>query len=368
QSLTRLHQRPQPIMPPPCFARIHRQLALLAGVSVVLWTCGCAAVSNPAADGIPVRRLPPEAFGESKADVHAVPLTALTPPPAGPYRLAAGDVLGGFIEGGLGERGGEPPGRVPEQGPTAPPGIGFPIPVRENGTVPLPLLTEPLVVAGLTVDEAQTKITQAYLGTLPDLKVPKKLLKDETARIIVTLLKPRQYHVLVLREDAGGTTFGTAGGFGAGTGGGTFVTQTRKAAGFPLDLSAYENDLLNALSRTGGLPGAEATDEVLILRGAYQPGTDDKPPKLAEDAATRETIRVPLRLRSGQPLSVRPEQLILRTGDVVHVRARPTEVFFTAGLLPPRPVPLPPDRDLDLLPTVALVGRPLLARVVPGPP
>src|SRR5262249_33513556 len=158
----------------------------------------------------------------------------------------------------------------------------------------------------------------------------------ETSRIIVTLLKPRQYHVLVLREDAGGTTFGTAGGFGAGTGGGTFVTQTRKAAGFPLDLPAYENDLLNALSRTGGLPGAEPAGGCVTPGGADQRGPDEKPPKLAGDGAPRETTRAPLRRRSGQPLSVRPEQLILRTGDVVHVRARPTEVFFTGGLLPPR--------------------------------
>ncbi|HJZ94737.1 MAG TPA: polysaccharide biosynthesis/export family protein [Gemmataceae bacterium] len=335
-----------------------RPALLAAGLGLVLLSGGCAAVTNPAADGIPVRRLPPEAFGESRSDIQQVPLAALTPPPAGTYKLAPGDILGVFVEGILGERGGQPPVRPQEQG-NLPPGIGYPIPVRENGTVPLPLI-EPLNVAGLTLDDAQTRITQAYLGTLPGLKNPKKLLKDETSRIIVTLLKPRQYHVLVLREDAGGTTFGTAGGFGAGTGGGTFVTQTRKAAGFPLDLPAYENDLLNALSRTGGLPGAEATDEVLILRGAYQPGTDDKPPKLAEDAATRETIRVPLRLRSGQPLSVRPEQLILRTGDVVHVRARPTEVFFTGGLLPPRAFPLPADRDLDVLEAVALVGGPLL--------
>jgi porphobilinogen synthase len=50
-----------------------------------------------------------------------------------------------------------------------------------------------------------------------------------------------------------------------GTGGinsGTFITETRRSAGFPLDLPAYENDVLNALTRSGGLPGAEAEDEV----------------------------------------------------------------------------------------------------------
>jgi len=337
-------------MPPTRFPRIRRQVVALTGVGLVLWFSGCAAVTNPAADGIPVRRLPPEAFGESKADIHPVPLTALTPPPAGPYKLAPGDTLGVFIEGVLGERGEKaiPPVQISQQG-NLPPSIGFPLPVRDDGTLPLPLI-EPLNVSGLTLEQAQDKIRQAYV-------FPKKIVKDiDTPRVILTLVRPRQYHVLVLREDAGGTTFGTSGGFGAGLGSGTFVSQTRKAAGFPLDLPAYENDLLNALTRSGGLPGSEAEDEVFILRGAYRQGAEGK----AVTQEARETIRVPLRLHPGQTFNVRPEDLILRSGDVVQVRARQAELFFTGGLLPPRAFPLPADRDLDVLEAVALVGGPLV--------
>jgi hypothetical protein len=321
-------------------------LAAVAAVAAVAPAGGCAAITNPAADGIPVRRLPPEALGESRADVRPVPLTALTPPPPAGYKLAAGDVLGVFVEGILGEKGGQPPVRIPEQG-TTPPGIGYPLPVRENGTVPLPLI-DPLPVAGLSIDEAQEKVRQAYVS-------PKKILKDaDTARIIVTLLRPRVYNVLVLREDAGGTTIG-AGGGGFGTGGGTFYTQTRQAAGFPLDLPAYQNDLLNALTRSGGLPGPEAADEVLILRGAYRstPGGPGQVPP-------RETVRVPLRARPGEPAAVPPEQLVLQSGDVVLVKARTGEFFFTGGLLPPRAFPLPAERDLDVLEAVAIVGGPIL--------
>lgn len=326
-----------------------RTAAAVAGLVVAL-ASGCAAVTNPVADGIPVRRLPPEALGESKADVRSVPLAALAPPAPDAFRIGPGDVLGVFVEGILGERGGQPPVRIPEQGNT-PPGIGFPIPVREDGTVPLPLI-KPLKLEGLTLAQAQDAVRDAYLK-------PKELLADpEKARIIVTLLRPRSYHVLVLREDAGGTTFGSTGGFGGFGNTGTSFTQTRKAAGFPLDLPAYENDLLNALTRSGGLPGAEAEDEVLILRGAYRPGPAGQPPGIAAEGA--QTIRVPLRLRSGEPLALRPQDLVLQSGDIVQVKARTGEYFATGGLLPPRVFPLPADRDLDVIEALVLVGGPIL--------
>jgi hypothetical protein len=333
------------------------------GLAIAISAEGCASLTNPVIDGIPVRRLQPEAFGESRADLKPVPLTALTPPPPDGYRLDAGDVLGIFIEGILGARGEQPPIRIEEKASNLPPAIGYPVPIRENGTVSLPYLP-PLKVKGLTVEEAQTVITNAYLKGV-DLKgdeKQKQLLKEGVARIIVTLARPRLYHVLVLREDTGGTTFGAGGGFTNGIGGaGTFVSQTRRTAGFPLDLPAYENDLLNALTRSGGLPGLEAQDEVLIIRGAYPPATTGQAgPSKADLAAGRETIRVPLRLRPGEQFPVNPADLVLQSGDVVHVRARIGDVFYTGGLLPPHAFPLPTDRDIDVLEAIALVGGPIL--------
>ena len=333
------------------------------GLALLLSATGCAALTNPVVDGIPVRRLQPEAFGESRAELKPIPLTSLTPPSTETYKLAPGDVLGVFIEGILGERNGQPPVQIREPGQgNLPPGIGYPIPVREDGTVPLPLISPPLTVSGLTVQQAQDKITEAYLGMLKELadRDQKKLLNAGTSRIIVTLFSRRQYHVLVLREDTGGTTTGAGGGFTNGFGGGgTFVSQTRRTAGFPLDLPAYENDLLNALTRSGGLPGLEAQDEVLIIRGAYRPasGVD---PLVTTDTSGRETIRVPMRLRPGETPAVRPADLILQTGDVVHVRARIGDIFYTGGLLPPHAFPLPPDRDIDIIEAIALVGGPVI--------
>jgi hypothetical protein len=330
----------------------------LIGLALALSATGCAALTNPLADGIPVRRLQPEAFGESRSDLKPVPLTSLTPPAPKAYLLDSGDVLGVFVEGILGERNGQPPVQIKEQG-NLPPAMGYPIPVRENGTIPLPLLA-PLDVKGLTIDEAQTKITKAYLGTLLELE-KKELLKSGTARIIVTLIHPRTYHVLVLREDTGGTTTGAGGGFAnAIGGGGTFVSQTRRTAGFPLDLPAYENDLLNALTRSGGLPGLEAQDEVLIIRGAYRPPAGSMPGAQPSATTTSESIRVPLRLRPGEPFPLSSSDLILQSGDVVHVKARTGDIFYTGGLLPPHAFPLPNDRDIDVLEAIALVGGPML--------
>lgn len=337
-----------------------RLLTLFALILTFAGSTGCAALTNPVADGIPVRRLPPDVLGESREAFQPVPLTKLTPRPATDYRLGAGDVLGVFIEGVLGEQNGQPPVRISEQG-NVPPSIGFPIPVRDNGTLPLPLI-DAVNIKGLTLDEAQAKIIQAYLEPRKILKLDEKT-NQVTNRVIVTLVKPRQYHVLVLREDAGGVTFGSSGGSAAIVGGGTSVSVTRRAAGFPLDLPAGENDLLNALTRSGGLPGVEAEDEVIIERGAYRPVTGaavDAVSPTAYEGRGKQTIRIPLRQRVGQPVAIPPENLILQSGDVILVRARQNGLFFTGGLLPPRAFPLPQDRDLDVIEAISVVGGPLV--------
>src|SRR5262245_13302305 len=70
---------------------------------------GCAALTNPVADGVPVSRLPPQLLSPSREDESTLPLTALERKPADPYQLAPGDVLGIWIEGVLGEAAVPPP-------------------------------------------------------------------------------------------------------------------------------------------------------------------------------------------------------------------------------------------------------------------
>jgi protein involved in polysaccharide export with SLBB domain len=324
------------------------------------------------ADAIPVRYLPPEVMGERKADLEPIPLNMLRQPQPDFYRLGPGDILGVFIEGVLGEPNLPVPVGIPTT-PNAPPSLGYPLPVRDDGTLPLPL-AGPLKVEGMTLTEAQAALVKAYT-------IDRKLLKPGHERIIITLQRPRQFHVLVVRQDSaspqGGST--SAGGnaqFVFGTvGSGAILGQVRRGAGYSIDLPAYENDVLNALARTGGLPGTDAKNEIIILRGAYTAATlaafancPDPAALLGQPAApgqpglpgAPQMIRIPLRLRPGTPPPFKPEDVILRSGDIVFIEARNTEVFYTGGLLPARQFILPRDYDLDVLQAVAAVAGPLV--------
>ncbi len=324
---------------------------------------GCAALSNPLANGVPVRRLPPELLGESKEGLQRIPLTLLRQPPPPAYKLAAGDVLGIWIEGIFGEKGQPPVARPAEPGqlPTA---VGFPVPIRANGTISLPQVP-PIKLEGLTLEEAEEEVRKAYTEI-------KKIFQPGRESVIVTLQRRREYHVLVIRQDAGQTTpQGGAGVTGARSVGflltlGGGARGTRRGTGYTLDLPAYENDVLNALARTGGIPGSDAADEVIIERGTFQgtqgrqsmvnalqacPGGD--PHSLA---AGTQRIRIPLRYRPGHPPPIRPEDVVLQSGDVVFIEAREADVFYTGGLLPSGEYVLPRDTDLDVVQGPLLVG------------
>ena len=84
-----------------------------------------------------------------------------------------------------------------------PPAIGFPIPVRDDGTIPLPLV-EPISVSGLTVGQAERAIIEAYT-------VKKRILVAGRERVMVSLMRPRTTRVLVVRQDNPGSASGTTG-------------------------------------------------------------------------------------------------------------------------------------------------------------
>jgi hypothetical protein len=241
--------------------------------------------------------------------------------------------------------------------------MGFPIPVRGDGTISLPLIT-PIKVQGMTLEEAEAAIRKSYT-------TENQILQPGRERIIVTLQQPRHYHILVIRQDGGtdasaglGTGAATTGqattGFVLGLGGGP--SSVRHGRGFAIDLPAYENDVLNALARTGGFPGSDSVNEITIERGGNKGNRGDadfmnnldKAPAGSPEAG--QIIRIPLRVRPGQQPMITPEMITLQTGDVVYIEARTGDVFYTGGLLPPGVHPLPRDYDLNVVEAIARSG------------
>jgi hypothetical protein len=142
----------------------------------------------------------------------------------------------------------------------------------------------------MTLEEAEEAVRRAYT-------VERSILKPGRERIIVTLLRSRQYHVLVIRQEKG------------------------------------REDLMNSLQ-------------------ACPPGSDP----LALDAPGTQRIRIPLRYPRGQRPPIRPEDVVLRTGDIVYIESREADVYYTAGLLPAGEFVLPRDTDLDVVQAITRIG------------
>ena len=273
-----------------------------------------------------------KAGGQSKNDLIDIDISRLRQQPPREYLVDESDVLGIYIEGVLGTSEQPPPVNIPNEGSDLPPSIGFPIPVRNDGTLSLPLIP-PLKVKGLTVAQIEALIRRAYT-------IDNKMLKRGKDRIIVTIMKKRTYGVVVMRQE--------------------LVTR-----GVTLDLPAYKNDVMHALAQTGGLPAQHEKNEIQILRSSHVDadkrntlirkwlsGQLPDSPTLADDAAI---VRIPLRLPPGQMPQFTPEDIILEDGDVVLIEGREREVFYTGGLFPAGEYQLPRDYDLDVLNALALI-------------
>lgn len=103
-----------------------------------------------------------------------------------PYRLDAGDMLAVIVEGVLSFK--DAPVHIPGKDSSLLPGMGYPIPVMEDGTVVLPYVNA-ISVRGLTTSEAQKKVARSYYD--------KNILKESEV-ILVSLLRKRTVEVTVL--------------------------------------------------------------------------------------------------------------------------------------------------------------------------
>jgi len=214
----------------------------------------------------------------------------------------------------------------------------------------------------LTIDQTRDLIRKYYLDS--------EILRESSKlQPIVTLMKERTYNVIVIRQDMG--AMGGGGAAGGGPGGFTRGTDY-SATGRMLKLKAYQNDILNALMESGGLPGVNAKNEIKILRASkadqrrrdefvqqfYQqyycnPDPCGCPPPLPEDPSI---LKIPLRLPPGVVPSLRIEDVILEDGDIVYIESRDSEVYYTGGMLPGGEFRIPRDYDLDVLTAMALSG------------
>jgi hypothetical protein len=332
---------------------------LLAASSVLLllFSTGCQSIFSPVS-GVPAQRLPSQFLAAPKNNLVPIDIARLRQEPPREYLLDTADILGIYIEGVLGEVDGMPPFHMPDKESNLPPAIGFPVPVREDGTLPLPLVP-PLQVRGLTLTQVENVVRRAYT-------VDQQILRPGKDRIFVTLIKERTYKVVVMRQEAVSIGQGAQGGQ-AGAFGNTAYAATPSQV---IELPAYQNDVLHALAVTGGLPGESAKNEVKILRGTladarrrdlfvqqfYACPPQDPClcfPPLPENPTI---VRIPLRLPPGQIPAFSPDDIILQNGDTVLIESREAEVFYTAGMLGGGMHQLPRDRDLDVIEAMSFVG------------
>jgi hypothetical protein len=308
---------------------------------------GCSLINF---HGVSASRLPKWLLGTPRALTEPINLIRLRQDPPSVYQLGPRDILGIFIQGVLGREEDAPPVHFPPDG-NQPPALGFPIPIREDGTLPLPLI-EAVKVSGMTLAQAEAEIRNAYVNG--GIIVPGR------DRIIVTLLKKRTYQVVVVREDLSG---------GTGTGGLGLTGPSKRGSAYSIDLEAYENDVMHALAATGGLPGLDAKNEVTVLRGSFADAQSRSglleemvncgPYNGPEDYIRKNpnVIRIPLRARPGEtPTQLTEEDIILTTGDILFIETRERDVFYTGGLLPGREIALPRDYDLDVLAAISMSG------------
>lgn len=338
------------------------QLAMLATIVMSMSLTGCTALFSPI-DTIPASRIPAQFLAEPQADKVPIDVARLRQTKPEFYTLDADDVLGVFVEGVLGAFEDAPPVQLPAPDSDLPPAIGYPVPIREDGTLSLPLV-KPIPVRGLTIQQAEALIQRAYRGG------PEPILKED-GRIIVTLMRERTYRVFVVRQDNSNSQRGNQ--FqGQARSVGVTDRSDQSGRGFVLQLPAYKNDVLNALSQTGGLPGVNAKAEVRVLRGdridmarrdeqlqefaRTNPASSfpyDIIPKIADES---NSISIPMRLKPGEVPNIVPDDIILRDGDIVYVDTRETDVYYTGGLLGGGEFTLPRDYDLDVLAAVSIAG------------
>lgn len=243
---------------------------------------GCAAFRP--VKGVPARYVPDEFRGPTRSGKRTIDLSLLRQPPTSTHLVDSGDLLSIYVEGVLGKREEQPPVYYPAQDSDIAPTVGFPLPVRDDGTISLPLVG-PLTVRGLSLVEVENRIRHAYT-------VNKEILKAGQDRIFVALQRPRTHRILVIRQEASSDVSVSA----QGT---LNIGALKRGTGKVVNLPVYKNDVLNALAETGGLPGLDAENALYIIRSndrGLVPG--QQRPLYQQQTTQREVMQTVIRAQS----------------------------------------------------------------------
>ncbi len=267
------------------------------------------------------------------------------------YSLDDGDTLGVFVEGVVGEVGSMPPVHQPTAGSNLPPAMGFATLVLHDGTIRLPVV-ESISVRGLTVSQAESLVKKVYSeGDNP--------IVTDRSRVIVSLIRKRTVNVMVVRGDQSESRSDPR-----------FRNQNRTSpvsarsdgSGriYNLQMPAGDNDLLNAMIESGGLPGVNAQDQMQVLRDfSAESAQTGSFPRSGDSRSHQQAFAQNFPLRTGslqQAIPFSRSQARLSKGDIVSIAAKPTEVFYTGGLLGGGEFLIPRDRPLSLMDAIAQAG------------
>jgi hypothetical protein len=298
---------------------------LIAGGLLLPLLAGCAAFRPM--KGVPACSVPNEYRGALRSGKTTIDLALLRQAPPAAHRVDAGDLLSIYIEGVLGRNVEQLPVYFP-QNFEVPPSVGYPLPVREDGTISLPFVGA-LPVRGLTLVEVENTIRRAFT-------VERQILNPGRDRIFVALQRPRSFRITVIRQES--TSESTI-----SQGGTLNIGMLKRGTGKVVTLPVYRNDVLNALAETGGLPGLDAENAIYVIRnGNRQPA----PVQTSEVSKTSEVV-----IRAQSPGWSPPPQGLnpppdYRTGPPVaapspSLAPQPDPAYYSSSPMAPAPV-MPP--------------------------
>ena len=286
--------------------QIPSRLALLAIAALAISLPGCASRCGPV-NAIPANQVRNATCCEM-GNNEKINFLTLRRAPVDDYVLGAGDTMGVYIQGITGDKETPPPVHFPEDSEMQP-AVGYPVPVRDDGNISLPLI-QPIRVEGLTLGQAETRIRNAYTRD-------REILQEGNEKIIVTLMKRRTVNVLVIREDASDNRTFTQ------RSNETFIDDQKQGQTFSLDLPIYKNDVLHALSETGGMPSEGAVNEIVILRDGMNQMNQQA--GLITDAhgeasgGAGSVVRIPIEGSIDQFPDLTEEDITLNEGDIVYI-------------------------------------------------